>query len=194
MSPPDAEAAARAQRLFVAWLPDRATDDRLTALVELLQSRLPDPGYRWSRASHRHLTLRFLGDTLPDRADAVTTRLAGVVAGLPVARGHVAGWQYWPSVQSPRVLVARVESGGAIERLAEGIESAAHAAGYPREPHRFRAHLTLARIGRLRTAAKPFLEPPPRIDMVLDELALVASELRPEGSRYTVLRRWPLGK
>ncbi len=180
------------RRLFVGWFPDAATDARIDVLVELLQSRLTDPAYRWQGARHRHMTLRFLGDTDEERSDALATGLAGLASGSTAPGGRIAGWQYWPSVRAPRVLIARIESGGALERLGDGVESVAVGAGFAPEHRRFRAHLTLARVGRLRVPPRPFVEAPPRIDVRVHELALVASELRPEGSHYSIVQRWPL--
>ena len=105
---------------------------------------------------------------------------------------HVAGWQYWPSSKAPRVLVLRLESRGELERLAAQLEELVAGLGLPREPRRFRAHLTLARVGAGSAPLQPFVEPPPAIAMTVDTLALVRSTLQPQGAVHQVLRQWPL--
>ena len=102
-------------------------------------------------------------------------------------------WQFWPSSHSPRVLVLRLESRGALERLAAAIEEMVGGIGIAREPRRFRAHVTLARAAAGAAPMQPFVEAPPPVPLAIDALALVGSTLRPEGALHEVLARWPLG-
>jgi RNA 2',3'-cyclic 3'-phosphodiesterase len=187
------EPSSERQRLFLAWLPDPATQARLVALQELLRPRLPRRDYRWVPAHQLHLTLRYFGAVDAAPVAALRQRLPLLAASVAAVAAHVGGWQFWPSPQSPRVLVLRLESRGALERLAAAIEELVGGIGFAREPRRYRAHVTLARAAAGAAPMLPLVEPPPAIPLAIDALALVGSTLRPEGALHEVLERWPLG-
>jgi 2'-5' RNA ligase len=88
------------------------------------------------------------------------------------------------------VLWLGIELPASLLALQAGCESAAVAAGFPRESRPWSPHLTL---GRWRDrAARPEL---PAVDLgatPLQTLVLLRSELRPEGALYTELQRFDL--
>ena len=89
-----------------------------------------------------HVTLRFLGEL--DPADVAVWRdaAATLAARFPVdctARA-VEGF---PNGRRARVVAARVDSGGVLEELAEGLDDARR-----EDPRPFRAHVTLGRASR----------------------------------------------
>ena len=156
-----------------------------------------DADIGWTDPATAHLTLRFLGEADPARLDALHARLpdvAGSVAGFR-ARGGATG--AFPGWSRPRVLWLGIESGGAIERLAAGVEGAAREAGFAPEPRAFTPHLTLGRVrgahGARRAAAavrhwSPGVEPEP-----VTEVVLYRSELGPGRARHVALARYALG-
>jgi 2'-5' RNA ligase len=76
--------------------------------------------------------------------------------------------------------------------LAHQIGSLSAAVGQPPPARPFRGHLTLARV---RPPAQPDDLPDATVDAAwaVDELTLVCSHLHPDGARYEVVGRWPVG-
>ncbi len=144
------------------------------------------PGLRWTTEDQWHVTLRFLGEVeeerldLPDRLASVASRSAAVPAALGAR----------PRKLGDRVWILPVDG---LDVLASAIQEATSDIGQ-RAPagQRFRGHLTLARGRR-----PECLSDLPTRDFAgvwtVSELTLVRSELHPDGARYEVIGRWPLG-
>ena len=77
-------------------------------LSAALQADLDDA--RWTQPEQFHLTLRFLGDTEPERLPALEAALAAASSSAPDLR--LDGLTVFPSRRRPRVLVARVTPDG----------------------------------------------------------------------------------
>src|SRR5207302_6193422 len=97
-----------------------------------------------------HLTLKFLGPAVARiKIEALITALEPIAkATVPfdlAARG-VGGF---PNLERPRVLWIGLEA-STLNDLASGIEDAAAACGFDREPRAFSAHLTIGRVTSLR--------------------------------------------
>ncbi len=102
------------------------------------------PGARWVPEENLHLTLRFIGELPPHRAEEADLALATLrgkrfqlsLSGVgTVNRGgrEVALW-------------AGVERNPQLEHLQAKIETALQRAGLPPEKRRFNPHITLARL------------------------------------------------
>lgn len=156
-------------RLFVAvWPPAPVLD----VIAEL--PRKPVDGVRWTTARQWHVTLRFLGDTDRDVAVAALDRVEAA-ATVAVLRGPI-------ETLGEGLVMAPVDG---LDPLAAAVDRAVGDLAPPRPADGFRGHLTLARHRR---------EPPPVVGRALpevafpvEELALVASDLQPDGARYTTV-------
>jgi 2'-5' RNA ligase len=133
-----------------------------------------------------HLTLAFIG-AWPVVRMSMLMDIGGRIAAQPIElvldtvgafrRAGVA----WIGVSTPPP---------ALTLLASTLTTSLAAAGVPIEARRFHPHLTLAR--RCRGAHAVETAGPYR--WVADAMTLVASETRPEGSRYSPLATWALAK
>lgn len=172
---------------------DPATRESLAALQDLLRPRQPKQGLRWVAPADLHITLRFLGATTAAGERAVAGALPAIAAGTDRVEARTGALRWWPSSRAPRVLVLQVDSHGALERLAAALESALCALGVPPGPRRFRAHLTLARVGGLRAPVVDAGDGTPRVSLPVSRLSLVDSAPRADGTRYREIAGWPLG-
>ena len=180
-----------AARLFVALVPPAAVQAELAALAA------PLPGVRWTPADNLHLTLRFIGDTEPDRQAALAEALARVRVEpfvLPVG-----GLGLFPTRGPAKVLWAGVGHGHPrLHQLRKQVDEALLSVDTALDVHSFHPHFTLGRLGEAHAAkllAKflgrhgEFEAPPFRVD----EFRLMASELRPgHPPAYRRLRAFPL--
>lgn len=127
-------------RLFVALGLPEAVSTQLTGLIGGI------PGARWVPPENHHLTLRFIGEVEPWRADEVDEALAGIRArpfdltlnglGLFEKAGRI------------NALWVGVERSEALLRLQAKVETALQRVGLEPERRRFAPHVTLARTER----------------------------------------------
>jgi 2'-5' RNA ligase len=178
-----------AVRAFVALELDAEVREALAALVDSLRPRVT--GARWVRPESVHLTLRFLGDTSPERVERLRPLLAAAAAGCDPIEAQVARLGTFPGPgRPPRVLWLGIQLPSPALSLQAECEKAAVAVGFPAEERPFRGHLTLARFRE--RVLRPALPPVDLGPVRLHTLALVRSDLRPGGAVYTSLARFPL--
>jgi RNA 2',3'-cyclic 3'-phosphodiesterase len=164
--------------LFVAvWPPDEVVS-RLSGLP-----RPARPGLRWTTPDQWHVTLRFLGS----------------IEDIGGVKGALARLEPVPA--------ATAVAGPRVERLGRGIlclpvvglDSLAGAVlaviahiGEPAEDRPFKGHLTLARA-KPGVDVRPLAGEPFAATWPVDQVTLVASDTRPDGARYQILARAPVG-
>jgi 2'-5' RNA ligase len=181
-------------RLFIALdLPD-ALKDRLSALKTTL------PGATWVRRETYHLTLRFLGDDVPEaRLPALKSALAALQH--PAFDVQLAGVGRFPPSpkKAARVLWVGVAENPALQSLHRAVQEAVVVAGFPPEDAPLKAHITLARLKSEKLAPEipaflahhaGFSAPPFRAE----SFQLYESRLTPQGAFYEVRGAWALGR
>lgn len=183
-------------RLFVAITPPEEGIEHLDAFLEA--RRDVDSGLRWSPPEQWHLTLAFCADFPDHRLDELDERLTRAAAKRHRLDARLAGGGAFPNVGRARVLWLGLEADGVeIGRMATGARAAVSKAGGHVDGQRFRAHLTLARMGRPVEASRwvrllDGYEGPP---WTIDGIDLIASHLG-EGDRgrprYQTLGTYPL--
>lgn len=175
-------------RAFVALELGSSLHDRLARLVDDLR---PDfPGLRFSAAQNAHLTLRFLGPSLPRALESIAHALAAAAAKCPAADVRLTGLGTLPPQGAPRILWLGLDLPGPMLALQAACERAARDAGFEPETRAFLPHLTL---GRWRDrAARPVLPPIDPTTTRIDRLVLFRSDLKPAGAVHTALGRFAL--
>lgn len=126
-------------RLFTALDPPDAVSEHLAALQS--PSALDA---RWSPPSQFHVTLRFIGDTEPDRAARYEEALAKIT--LPPVECIPHGLDALPSRRSPRVLVVGLERTNDLLALYRSVSDALEREGLAPDEQTYRPHVTLARL------------------------------------------------
>jgi 2'-5' RNA ligase len=187
-------------RAFVAVPVDPRLAPALAAALHSVQRALPAGAVNWVRPENLHLTLHFLGEVPAAWLETVREQLGAACAGTPPLTAHVAGLGCFPNPARARVLWLGVhEPSGRLAALQERLAAALVSFGRAEEPARFHPHLTLGRVKDLPPAQRRELAarlPTLRVervgDWLMDRVALVRSELRPDGPRYTELAAIPL--
>jgi 2'-5' RNA ligase len=183
-------------RLFIAVELTPDLRQAILGLQEDLKRQLAPRAVRWTNPEGIHLTLKFLGDTAPDRVAEVSRGLAAAAAGFPPFHLQVAGMGCFPNPRRPRVLWVGVpEVPQALAGLQRATELQMHRLGFPREDRPFRPHLTLGRVSdRISTAEREQLSRLLAQTQVgtlgtvpVAEVTLFQSDLKPTGAVYTVL-------
>jgi 2'-5' RNA ligase len=195
-------------RIFIGIDLDPEVRARIERFLEGVEGFAPDA--RWVRPESLHITLKFIGEQLPARVEAVTERLRRIESSAFEIRAG--GYGFFPTVKAPRVFWIGIHAGPQLAELAESVDSAVAEVGVPREDRPYSPHLTLARAGRGSGSPKwrkgdgpnaTFAVLEKRLAlmgeldfgaMTAHEFILYQSQLSPKGSKYTKLQRFPLNR
>ena len=160
-------------RLFVAVWPPPDVREGLAAL-----GRPVDPGVRWVRPEHWHITLRFFGEADEAAAAAALGRLdvAPFAGGVEAVLG--------PRVSRLGRAVVCVPVAG-LDDLAVAVSTVTADVGQPPDPRPFAGHLTLARLRH--RAACGVTGTAVSAGFPVRSLDLVRSVPGPEGPTYEVV-------
>lgn len=135
--------------MFVALVPPRAAIEDLDAFLE---PRRESGTFRWALSEQFHITLAFLAAVADRHLDELVERLARAGSRRTSFETRIAGGGAFPNAGRARVIWAGLDldDHGATElqRLATGARAAASRTGIPVDGQRFRAHITIARLGR----------------------------------------------
>ena len=193
------EPAEESLRLFIAArLPACAQAEAGAVLARLRAAGLP--GWRWVGPAGLHLTLRFLGETRPDRVCAAAEamrRAAAASAPLSLALAEAGTF----GGKQPRVLWLGLEGElDALQLLTGRLNEELSGAGWEALERPLRPHITLARARRGASAAQAAAASgaAERIEtsgarFEVGALELMRSRLTPEGARYAVVSSARLG-
>jgi 2'-5' RNA ligase len=194
-------------RIFIGIDLDPEVRGRISRFLEGVESFAPEA--RWVRPESLHITLKFIGEQLPDRVEAIAERLRrvdGCTFGI-----RLGGYGFFPTAKAPRVFWIGIQAGPQLAELAESIDVAGAELGIPREDRPYSPHLTLARGGAGRSSGSPkwhkgdghnsaFAMLEKRLaamgeldfgNMTAYEFVLYQSQLSPGGSKYTKLQCFP---
>jgi 2'-5' RNA ligase len=144
-------------RAFIALRLDAAVDDAIADLTERLRAPENDnsqEGIRWVRRANFHLTLFFLGPSVPRErlapiADALGA-IAETTAPFEIAARGVAAF---PNLARPRVIWVGLH-GDALAELAARVPEAAERCGFAPERRVYSPHLTVGRVRSLRSPGR----------------------------------------
>lgn len=182
-----------ASRLFVALTPPAVVREELAALADDFVTDA-----RWAPAENLHLTLRFIGDTAPEKQERLEVAL-GAVRVEPFVL-PVGGLGIFPPRGAAKVLWAGIGHGHTrLHQLRKQIDEALLSVDLTLDVRTFAPHFTLARLGENSDAKRlskflhrhqAFEAPPFRVN----SFELYASEL-PHGAApaYRVVRRYEIG-
>lgn len=173
---------------------------RLSELRDELKATMSGLPLRWIPVENIHLTLKFLGDVSATNIETIADILraeCGHYAPMEMSVGELG---VFPDLRHPRVVWVGVQFPDELLQLQQRLEVETQRLGYPAEERQFSPHLTLARVQRgasreeqagigekLQVQKLGFLAA-----AVIDELALIKSELKPSGAVYTRLLIAPL--
>lgn len=187
-------------RLFVSFDLPPPVQQAVAVVRHRIDPALPARMLSWVEPSTLHVTLRFLGNVDATAIPQLQVQLRAGLAGcrpIPV-RCHGLGWL--PGLRRPRVLYARVSAEpGMLEDLHRRVREATADVGVAEVDRPFVAHATLARIRtpdrRPSVDWARWIEPFHDVEFgawTVECCHLMASELRPEGARHTVVSVVPL--
>ena len=175
-------------RAFLALLAPTALVDAATAVQEELRGTWPSGRIRWVEPRNFHVTVRFFGELEPARLASVSE----LVRRTEIERNEVrlGKCSAFPTESRPSVLWVSLEDpSGRLDGQVRELEARLESAGFGPPDKPWKSHLTLGRVpreGRLRAREEEFRAVRlPGERFFLDELALMRSDLRPQGPVYS---------
>jgi 2'-5' RNA ligase len=147
---------------------------------------------RWTRPENLHVTLKFIGNVVPEQLDAILAALASVRSERPVEL-HFRGLGFFPDAKRPRVVWAGVAGSQNLAAIAADIDRGLAELGVPREQRAFIPHLTLARCEPrgIPSRSRAAIEKDAAIDfgqLRTNKFHLIESKLKPSVAEYTTLQ------
>lgn len=209
LRPPEPDNATANWRLFLA-VPVPA---EVRELVASITSQLAEWNWpvRWVAAGGAHLTLHFLGDTAPERAELLRLALPPVVAQHQRFSLRTAGLGVFPNQRRPRVLWVGLHGPvHRLETLQQALGVTLRDLDFAADEGEFHPHITLGRVRNTGTPEVPLRELPELVRQLLasrgidapeapsprpipvNEVELVRSHLSRAGARYETIARFPL--
>jgi 2'-5' RNA ligase len=183
---------AKPLRLFVAVEIPETVKDVIGEVFAPWRERFPE--VRWAPRENWHVTLKFLGRTLPRLTDWVPKQVGLAARDVEPFRTRATGVGGFPSPTKTRVLWAGLEDEhGRMSGLAASIEGEL-LEEFPVEKRAFHPHLTVGRSDPPVKLPPEFAETPLLTeDWEVDHVILFRSHLRRPAPRYEPLARFPLG-
>ena len=169
------------------------------ALQAIDQLRTAVDNVKWVAQDNLHWTLQFLGDLTDSEMAEVCRKVGRVAAELAPFLLAAEGVGAFPSNDRPRTLWLGAGQGGeALCQLQDDIEKGLADMGFRGERRQYVPHLTLGRVGRGSHGSTELTQRMSQLadfeggQMVVEEVAVFASELTREGPIYTALAHAPL--
>jgi len=183
-------------RTFIAIELNAALQRALAEIQARLQRDPSARAIRWVVPENIHITLKFLGDVEASHIPALERAVARVCQDFAPFTLTIAGAGAFPNTRKPNVIW--VGARGQVDiaaRLAEQIDAACATLGFAREVRAFTPHLTLGRVKRdasptERQRIGALIETAQIGDLGelrVERIAVMKSDLTPEGSVYTRL-------
>ena len=155
---------------------------------------------KWVAAENLHWTLQFLGDVDHLEIPAVCNAVSQAVSELDAFEVEARGAGAFPAPDRPRTLWLGAGAGAqSMVALHAGIQRRLDRLGHRGERRRFVPHITLGRAGR-KLPSRPLVRELAALadfdagTMLVDEVTVFSSQLRPEGPVYDVLAHAPLAR
>lgn len=175
-------------RLFIALPIPSSAKKRLGELHQ------PIEGVRWQQEGQIHLTLKFLGETDPERAQDLKNDLQNIT--MPAFDISIQGFGYFSQDKQPRVLWADIKKSAPLKNLQKAVELKCQELGFKAESRAFKPHITIARInGGANCDIMSFINQHKRFqisDIPIEEFVLYESKLNAEGAKHIRLKAFPL--
>jgi 2'-5' RNA ligase len=179
-------------RAFIALTPP-VTLQKAFAQVQAAIQRLSLP-FRWVQPAQIHLTLKFLGDIVPEATDPIAQAIRQAVTACTPFTLSVQGLGCFPNPARPRVLWMGVHAPHDILlHLHQRLETELMPLGFAPDDRSFHPHLTLARgqqrvNGRQLAAVMQVYGEQLFGEMRIEHVLLYQSQLQRHGAVYTMLR------
>ncbi len=148
---------------------------------------------KWVKPENIHLTLKFLGYITKEELEKVKLATREALKLLAPFEVRVYGLSAFPKIEYPRVIWVGIDRGEEeLRKIASNLEERLMIIGFAKEKRTFSPHLTLGRVKSLKGRERlTEILTGNRVtnlgNMGVTKIALIKSELKPQGPVYTSL-------
>jgi 2'-5' RNA ligase len=179
-------------RLFVALIVPKEIKKKIT---EFRKEILSDWGkYKWEKEEKIHLTLKFIGEVDDIKVEKISQSLNFIENYSKfVCRFSSFGFFFKRGIA--KILWVGISTDNSIYKLVDDINNNLEKFSIQKDERKFKSHLTLLRLKN--KESKNFIKSfenfvIPEINFIIDEAALIKSELLPDSSKYTEIKKYKL--
>ena len=153
----------------------------------------------WIKSQNLHLTLKFIGYTPENLFGEIVSELSEIFKNQKPFSISVKDTGCFPSPERPSTLWMGIDGNtNPLKNLVLNIENTMEKLGFPRSYKKFYPHITIARIKYpqkltpdIQIFLKSHYDP---IDLTIDRVQFLASELLKTGALYSTIKSFPLGE
>ena len=178
-------------RLFIAALLPEEIRIRLGDYIKAVRHLCE--GVRWENVDKLHVTLKFLGSVENAKAPEIGSIIGGLSRLYTPFETAFSGAGGFPDLKHPRVIYVGLSANPGLSSLQASIEEALEPLGFEREGRPFIPHVTIGRVKSKLRIREPLPDPEP-YEFAIDEIGLIKSETRRDGSIYTPLHIFRLNR
>ena len=187
---------------FVAIEIPSTTQDAIIKQTANLRQDYPKPDVRWVQTGNIHLTLKFLGDESPQNLKILARSLGFDAIKIEPFTISFSEMGIFPNARKPRIIWGGVSPPAILITVYNKIEEIASKLGHQPETRSFSPHITLGRIGNSfpMVNTKKMLMDFKSINLdcidplIISEIKIFKSDLKPGGPIYTSIHIIPFGK
>lgn len=184
-------------RTFIAFDLPQTVKSEISTWIKPIKQPALNSSIKWVDSKNLHITLKFLGETTPDKINRLAEKINNQLHSLKPIPLNLSKPGAFPSIQKPNVIWIDVLPKERLFSAYKEIESVCISEGFEADQKPFKTHITLARIKRERNPAQikqivstlNNIPPAPQIGFFIDHITIFQSVLTPQGPIYTALRR-----
>ena len=171
-------------RIFIAAFLPEDIQRKISKL--LLNADESFSGVRWEKPDKIHITLKFIGSVEDKTKDEILGRIKIISKRIQPITLRFSHIDAFPNFRKPRVLVLRLSKSKDLIDIFRLIEDELLELGIEKEERNFIPHVTLGRINKVFRVKEKKLKLP-KNEFVVEQIAVVNSKLKREGSEYNNL-------
>jgi 2'-5' RNA ligase len=174
-------------RAFIAVTLQHSVVADLLEQIAPLKAQFSANSLRWVAAENFHFTLAFLGDIDREAVfelSAIIDDLTGRYSAFSLTLGS---YCFFPDKLRPSALVILPEPCVHMERLQSELAAGLKKAGFSLSRQKYRPHLTLARVRGHKPLPSIAANHGVTLKIPVNTVSLIRSELRAQGSSYSLI-------
>jgi len=179
-------------RTFIAIELPPPTKEKIAQVQQVFKEC--DLAIKWVKPENIHLTLKFLGNIKEDQLPEIKNVITEVAKKNKSLKAQFTDFGFFPNERKPRVFFIATSYQDLLKSIAQELEERLKDIGFKAE-HRFKSHLTLARIKSLENIdclKRKCKEVELTEEFAINEIILFKSTLTRSGPIYEKIFTSPL--
>ena len=171
-------------RLFIAaLLPDNVLQE-LNNYIRSVKEGID--GVRWEKAEKLHVTLKFLGNVEQARVKEISFLVEDLLKTYSPFETSLTELGGFPRPNNPRVLYVGLSQNDQLANFHRELDQGLSKLGFEKEDRKFTPHITIGRVKKRISIDRAYKIS--KTGFEINQICIIKSELRREGSVYTPIK------